>query len=413
MQAEQVLEQTSFTPLINRLAAFEPNGYPLISIYLDARANQHGRDQVGIWLKKEIAERTREAGEEESVERQIFQRVGEQILAATENILPEANGLAIFASIDSLEAEQPPSFFEMAQFGMPIEENELIVSDRPYIFPMARLIAQNPRYACAWADTNAARIYIFGGDLAVNAETLEGAEVEEIQNTKTQRQQAGGWSQQRFQRRIENFHKQHAKELAETLDKLVRDEKIETVVLSGDAARILQILKDEMSKELSEKVVDEMNLNQYASEKELYEASHEIVQRHEKQLDTEKITRLSDEVGANNLGVTGVSATLAALSTGQVQELFILSNTERIRYNQDRVEKVLEDFAPGDDNSASEALPDVGERRQVLDELIVRALNSSAKIRFIEDATLLMGVGGVGALLRYKIEENPETAPQE
>lgn len=413
MLAEQALEQTSFTPLINRLATFEPNGYPFISVYLDARANQHGRDQFGIWLKKELAERTREAGEEESIERQVFERVGEYILAQTENILPEANGLAIFASVNALEAEQPPSFFEIAQFGMPIEENESVVSDRPFLFPMARLIAQNPRYVCAWADTNAANIYIFGGDLAVNAETVEGAQVDEIQNTKTQRQQAGGWSQQRFQRRIDNFHQQHAKELAETLDKLVREEKIDTVVLSGDAARILQILKDEMSKELSEKVVEEMNLNQYASEKELYEASHEVVQRHEKQLDAEKIARLGDEVGANNLGVTGVSATLAALSTGQVQELFILSDTERIRYDQGRVEKVLEDFAPGDDNSASDALPDVSERRQVLDELIVRALNSSAKIRFIEDATLLMGVGGVGALLRYKIEENPETAPQE
>lgn len=412
MQAEQALEQTSFTPLINRLAAFEPNGYPFLSIYLDARANQHGRDQFAIWLKKELAERTREAGEEESVERQIFQRVSEYILAAIEDIAPNANGLAIFASVDSLEKDQPGSFFEIAQFGSPIEQNELVVLDRPYIFPMARLIAQNPRYVCAWADTNAANIYVFGGELAVNAETPLGAQVEEIQNVKTQRQQQGGWSQQRFQRRLENFHQQHAKEVVETLDKLVRDDKIEMVVLSGDAARIIQLLRDEMSKELSEKVIDEMNLNQYASEKELYEASHEVVQRYERKLDAEKIAQLSDEVGADNLGITGVSATLAALSNGQVQELFILSDTERIRYNERKVEQVLEDYAPGDDNSANDAMPDTSERRQVLDELIVRAINSSARIRFIEDPTLLMNVGGVGALLRYKIEENPETAPQ-
>jgi peptide subunit release factor 1 (eRF1) len=412
MQAEQALEQTSFTPLINRLAAFEPNGYPFLSIYLDARTNQHGRDQFGIWLKKELAERTREAGEEESVERQIFQRVSEYVLAAIEDIAPNANGLAIFASVDSLERDQPGSFFEVAQFGSAIEENELVVSDRPYIFPMARLIAQNPRYVCAWADTNAANIYVFGGELAVNAETPLGAQVEEIQNVKTQRQQQGGWSQQRFQRRLENFHQQHAKELAETLDKLVRDDRIEMVVLSGDAARIIQLLRDEMSKELSEKVIDEMNLNQYASEKELYEASHEVVQKYERKLDAEKISQLSDEVGAKNLGVVGVTETLAALSNGQVNELFILSDTDKIRYNEQKVEQVLEDYAPGDDNSANDALPDTGERRQVLDELIVRAINSSARIRFIEDPTLLMNVGGVGALLRYKIEENPETAPQ-
>jgi peptide subunit release factor 1 (eRF1) len=36
-------------------------------------------------------------------------------------------------------------------------------------------------------------------------------------------------------------------------------------------------------------------------------------------------------------------------------------------------------------------------------ELVTKAQNSAARIRFIEDPELLADVGGVGALLRFKI----------
>ena len=37
------------------------------------------------------------------------------------------------------------------------------------------------------------------------------------------------------------------------------------------------------------------------------------------------------------------------------------------------------------------------------DELVVKASQTAAKIRFVEDAALLAAVGGVGAFLRFKV----------
>jgi hypothetical protein len=53
------------------------------------------------------------------------------------------------------------------------------------------------------------------------------------------------------------------------------------------------------------------------------------------------------------------------------------------------------------------------DQRTVADELIKRATElSSARITFIEDDSVLKNVGGVGALLRYRVSpENP--APYE
>jgi len=79
------------------------------------------------------------------------------------------------------------------------------------------------------------------------------------------------------------------------------------------------------------------------------------------------------------------------LSNGQVEELLISSNFDAIEYSQKKVKRVLREYAPGDDNSASDALPKAREPRQIADELIVRALNSAAKIKFIEDESLLQG----------------------
>jgi peptide subunit release factor 1 (eRF1) len=43
------------------------------------------------------------------------------------------------------------------------------------------------------------------------------------------------------------------------------------------------------------------------------------------------------------------------------------------------------------------------ERYKLADELVTKAQQTSARIRFLEDPQLLEDVGGVGALLRFKI----------
>jgi peptide subunit release factor 1 (eRF1) len=75
---------------------------------------------------------------------------------------------------------------------------------------------------------------------------------------------------------------------------------------------------------------------------------------------------------AGGLAVAGIEPTLRALEMRQVEELLIAARPDRV------------------------AGP--------VDELVAKAQQNSARIRFIEDETLLADVGGVGALLRFKIQ---------
>lgn len=384
--------------LVQKLAAFEPSGFPVVSLYLDAKANKNGRDEYEIWFRQEIANLS-ENYEEDSAEAQSIKQDIEKIQQFLETEADEsANGIAIFACAGA------DDFFETAQLDVAFPNNRLFAFDRPHIFPLVRIVEQNPKYAVLWSDTNKADIYVFGGENTINIETETQAKVEEIENVVTQGTKVGGWSQARYQRHIANFHLQHAKETVEELERLLQQAKIEYLVLCGDERTIMPILRPQLSKPVEESVVETLNLNQYASEDEIREKTREVMDAQNAVKDQERVQRMYDAAkAAAGLGTMGVEDTLAALSNGQVEELIISSSFEAIKYSPKKVKKVLKAYAPGDDNSASDELPDVKESRQIGDELIIRALNSAAKIIFIEDDSLLKEANGVGAVLRYNI----------
>lgn len=385
------------TKLIEKLAAFKPSETPFISIYLNAEANSQGRDGFQTWLKNEFRENSNQF-ETETEQARLFAKAEEQINYLLENEVDEvANGIAVFASLDG-------DFFETAQLDEPFPNNRFLMFTRPHIFPLVRMVEQNPKYIALWADTNKADIYIFGGENTLNSESETKAKVEAIQNEKTNRTQVGGWSQARYQRHVENYHLHHAKETVEEVEKLMREQKIEHLILCGDETGVIPILKEQFSKAAEEKLVSTLNLSQYASEEEIRQQTSKAMKIENAVRDQEKVERMFNAAkAAAGLGTIGVEKTLAALSNGQVEELIISSTFEAIKYNTKAVEKVLENYASGDSDLTSDELSKAAEKRRIGDELLIRALNSAAKICFIEDESLLKNAGGAGAVLRYNM----------
>jgi peptide subunit release factor 1 (eRF1) len=243
------------------------------------------------------------------------------------------------------------------------------------------------------ADTNRAQIFVFAAGRAV--------EREEVENVKTKHTKVGGWSQARYQRHEKNYHLQHAKEVVDILEKIMREEEIEDVILAGDETVVIPLLREQMSKELAEKVIDAVNLSIDTPEHEVLETSLDLFQRHDSLTDMEKVDRLLNEYRADDLGVAGVTETLAALSNGQVEEMLIAAKPDDIQFDKDEVEKLLTIYRN------EEPLPEELDQRTVADELVRRAnVLSSARVTFIEDSKRLEGVGGVGAFLRYRINKD-------
>lgn len=375
--------------LLEKLTRFEPAGFPFLSLYLNARVNENGQRTFDVYTKAQLSEHENEY-EEQSAERESFGRDAEKITEYLDKVRPTAQGVAIFACAGA------DDFFQTVELDVLVEENMFFVGDRPYLFPLAQLRSQHPRYVVLQTDTNQAQIYVFGSGKTYSHE--------EIQSTKTNRSEVGGWSQMRYQRHVDNFHKQHAKECIEELEKIMRDDHLERLILCGNEAVIIPILRQEMSKELEEKVIEVLSLPVNTSEDEIFAATQPVIQQHNLTTDIEKIEKLLEQNYDGGLGVVGVERTLEALENGQVQELYLSVNTDAIRYNRKKVAEVLENYAPG---AAEEEIPDARDSQQIVDELVRHALASADNIRFIEDKNLLKDQGGVGALLRYTIEVNP------
>jgi peptide chain release factor subunit 1 len=391
---QTAIPQEATTPqeLMDKLLEFDAVPAPVISLYLDARVNEHGKRNFMPFVRKQLSERVK-SYPLNSEERASIEEDFVRIMRYLEDGVREATqGVAVFAC-SALD-----DYFQVGQFDAPFERNRLLVWERPHVYPLARLIEQYRHYAVVLADTNRAQIFVFAAGRAVQQD--------EIENVKTKRTSVGGWSQARYQRHEENYHLHHAKEVVDALERTMRDEKIEQVILAGDETVVIPILKEQMSKELQEKVIDVLSLGIDTPEHEVLEESLTAFQRHDSLTDMEKVERLLGEFRGDNLAVAGVPDTLAALSNGQVEEMLIVAAADGLKFDEEEVRKVLEVYHADD-------IPETLDARAVADELIRRASQmSAARTTFIEDTTRLEQLGGVGALLRYRISEE-NAAPYE
>jgi peptide chain release factor subunit 1 len=390
---EPVKTTSNAERLLEKLLKIESVSGPFISLYLDTRVDEHGQRNLLPIVRKQFKERAK-TYDNHTPEQESFEKDFARITNYLENGVPTtAQGLAIFA------CSAANDYFEVGEFEASFERNRLVVSDRPHVYPLARLIDRYRRYAVLLADTNRARIFVFATGRTVEEQTVE--------NVKTKHTSVGGWSQARYQRHEENYHLHHVKEVVDMLERVVSNEDIEHVVLAGDEETVIPLLREQLPKALAEKVVDAVSLGIDTPEHELFDETLKAFRRHDSLSDMEKVERLLNEFRADDLGVAGVADTLAALSNGQVEEMLIVSSADKLAFDEEEVRKVLKLYEPDVE------LPAALDQRTVADELVRRAnLLSSARVTFIEDDTRLQQVGGVGAFLRYRISAE-NAAPYE
>jgi peptide chain release factor subunit 1 len=342
----------------------DPVALPLVSLYLNAQADSRGKDNYQAFVRKQLRGRIDEFVPR-SPDRESFEKDVEAVERwLSEEVRPSANGIAIFACSGK-------NFFEALQLEAPIESHRLTIGDRPHLSPLARIVDRNPRHAVVLADTNHARIYVFGRGRTIDRE--------ELASEKVSRTDVGGWSQLRYQRHVEDHYLHHAKEVVESLARIVAEDRARYVFLAGDEV-IVPLLSEQLPKGLAQKVVGVLHLDMRTPENEVMEAAAGALRAHEAKEEAEGVERLRGEWRAGGLAVAGWKDVLGALSNGQVDEVSISSAL---------AERKMEGATP------------------LADEIVQRALATSATVRFVENPDLLEDMGGVVASLRYRPGAGP------
>lgn len=384
----------TLTEQLDRLAAFEPSPYPVLSLYLNTQPNERGRDQYQAFVRKELKARSTTYPARSS-EREMMERDLARIATFLDvDVQPSANGVAIFAC-------DAANLFETIQLDAPIAEHSLYVGDQPHLYPLARLVSQFPRYAAVLADTHRTRIVVVA-EGAVASETP-------IESVKTRRTSQGGWSQARYQRHVENYHLHHVKDVVAALEKIVQSEGLTRVVLAGDE-NVLPLLRQHLPKPLADMVVEGASVASDASQGDVVARTLTAMRELDTRTDRDVVSAAVGAYRAGGLGVVGPDATLLALTNGQVDELLLAASLGRLAGLQGTAAK---DMALANDSTLAEpavepaaagepAAADMGVVR-LADELVRKAQQTGARIQFIEDPSLLEPYGGVAATLRYRI----------
>jgi peptide subunit release factor 1 (eRF1) len=370
--------------MLAKLIDFEPTTLPVVSVYLNMQPDQHGRTpDVSPYLKREFKAlaHTWPAG---APERESFDQDAERILAfIAESSNTSIQGLAVFAC-------SAKGFFETIQLAAAIREHRIYVYNQPHLYQLALIDDENPRYAALLTDANRARIFVFGLGRKLDDD--------KVTSKKMNRVKVGGWSQARYQRRVENAQQQHAKEVGERLVKIVHEDRVAHVIIAGDSETV-PLLMEELPQEIRSMVVQGPKIASDASEQEIFSATIETIKEESVKTEQEAVDRLVQAYRARGLAVIGPEATLEALTNGQVDELLLSRLLEQTNEEPVAVDAII---APEIPDASGGTESDQPREVSLPDLLVTKAKQTSAAITFVHDSTLLESIGGVGAFLRWR-----------
>lgn len=207
---------------------------------------------------------------------------------------------------------------------------------------------------------------------------------------------AGGWSQRRYQERAENSWDENAKAIAEQVAALVERVGARLVLVAGDV-RAVQLLRDELPKEVAE-LVEEVagsrgtdgspGVDPGAVARAVGEAAARETQVLE--------AKLAEELGQGDRACAGVTGTLTALAAAQVQALLVHDDPDDERTAWFGPEPAL--VAASEDDLRGMGVERCQQGR-LADVAIRAALGTDAGVRMLHSPAEV--TGGIAAILRW------------
>lgn len=359
----QAIQQRIDDNLLRKLAEFEATEMPVLSVYLDMRPQATGENpQIRsgeIVLKdrlNEIEKMYRPRGEDFDSFMADKAKIEEYL---THEFPTETQGLAIFACA----AED---LWEVVEAGVNFK-NDVIVGETPDLYQFAKLLDKHEKTVVAVVDTNTTRFFV------TDYGFLEEVDSPNDKNAKMFRKtQLGGWKQTKYQRNIDNNREDFVKEAVKELEDLIKREEASKLILAGDQVAI-PLYQNALSQEAKQILSDNvMSIDIKAPKSKIIEEVQGIIADYEYSQSHKNADKLIGEHKRNCLGVVGAKATKVALENGQVDTLLLDSSADSVT-------------------------------EEIRNEFIKLAATTSADVEMVADHAKFNQLGGVGAILRYRI----------
>jgi peptide chain release factor subunit 1 len=209
------------------------------------------------------------------------------------------------------------------------------------------------------------------------------------------RHDQGGWSQARYQRHIEKLVHDHLKEVAETLDRQVRELGHPPLVIVA-AEETRADLEETFSHEVKKAVVGWTTADAHAGPAELLADVEPLLESRHAEQETEAVEHWKAEAGRNGRATSGWGATLEAASDGRVELLLFQNGVDRPAWECPACGRLASEggSCPLDGTQMEE-------RKEGLDLAVHQTLAHGGTVLALRERQDLEPVEGIGSLLRF------------
>jgi peptide subunit release factor 1 (eRF1) len=241
----------------------------------------------------------------------------------------------------------------------------LAVDQDAVIYPLALQLDEYEPIGVIMIDASCMRILIAAGQVIETENSL----CERIHHLS----KVGGWSQMRYQRRRAKEVKHFSKEVLEEAKEVFDSSGVRRIIVAG-RDRMIAALEQEFPKEWRERVVATLKWDLDSPDKDFLEKVRPYMEEAERRQDADLLSLLVGELRRGGLATAGLDPTRRALEIGQVDTLVL---------------------STGFDSESAEKLVHVAE-------------TTGTHVEFVPQGDKVFEqLGGVGAILRYKIRRAP------
>jgi peptide chain release factor subunit 1 len=355
------------------------SGSTVLSLYLNTDPTQHTTDEYKLALRQLLKEVEDQATADD--------------IAAVERFVDfeydwKGRGIAIFSCAQE-------NYWQQHSLAVPVE-SRAIVSDKPYITPLAGLWDTYSRFVVALVDRQGARLLLFQMGELVNEEGIMGEEVRRLKKgggsaAAGRRGGVGGHSA----RREDEWAARNLKETAELTFAFCETYRPRNLLLAGTEATLSQF-KSSLPRVWADRVIGAFSADMTEGHNEIRNRAFAILE----QVEVERKAMLADAVitaaakGSN--GVVRLDDTLSAVHEGRVQTLVIAHGYQAPGYRCTGCSYLTAQPLEQCSFCGSEII----EIRNAVEAAVSHALELGTRVEIVREHPGLTQVG-MGGLLRY------------
>ena len=291
-----------------------------------------------------------------------------------------AQGIAVFCLGES-------DLFEVIRLPKPVQ-SDVVISDSPFIEPLVDLVSGT--WCILLCNRRTARLFRGSRDRIEEVARITSDDV-------LSQADAGGWSQQRYERGQDEEAHRHLKRVGDLIHRRYRRARFDHLLI-GSPEELASDVEKTLHPDVQKRVVGRVSVDvENTSADAVLEAARPVIDDHERGAEREALDRLKQGVGAGGRGAAGLEDVLGVLNERRVEILLIEERFEMPGRVCPQCSSLFVDgvgTCPAD-GTATEASADVVEKAVEL------ALSQSARVQITRHHDDLEEMGGIGAVLRF------------